>query len=79
MDAVGRHGQRNRGSGDGTRRSDFGDLVDVVCGFFEFRNRNAWPLLDSLPDAIVLDYKGFISKYCLQRRRLSLKKSPEGS
>ncbi len=34
-----------------------GRITSLLCGFFEFRNRNAWPLLDSLPDAIVLDLK----------------------
>ena len=34
-----------------------GKITSLLCGFFEFRNRNAWPLLDSLPDAIVLDLK----------------------
>lgn len=34
-----------------------GRTTSLLCGFFEFRNRNAWPLLDSLPDVIVLDLK----------------------
>ena len=34
-----------------------GRITSLLCGFFEFRNRNAWPLLDSLPNVIVLDLK----------------------
>ena len=34
-----------------------GRITSLLCGFFEFRDRNAWPLLDSLPNAIVLDLK----------------------
>lgn len=34
-----------------------GRITSLLCGFFGFRNRNAWPLLDSLPDVIVLDLK----------------------
>ena len=34
-----------------------GRITSLLCGFFVFDNRNAWPLLDSLPNAIVLDLK----------------------
>lgn len=34
-----------------------GRHTSLLCGFFVFRNRNAWPLLDSLPDVVVLDLK----------------------
>ena len=34
-----------------------GHITSLLCGFFEFQNRNAWPLLDSLPNVIVLDLK----------------------
>lgn len=34
-----------------------GQVTSLLCGFFEFQNRSAWPLLDSLPDVIVLDLK----------------------
>ena len=34
-----------------------GQMTRLLCGFFEFRNPGAWPLLDELPDAIVLDLK----------------------
>ncbi len=34
-----------------------GRVTSLLCGFFEFRNRDAWPLLDSLPNTIVLDLK----------------------
>jgi AraC-like DNA-binding protein len=34
-----------------------GRLTSLLCGFFEFRNRHAWPLLDSLPEVIVLDLR----------------------
>lgn len=30
-------------------------LTQMICGYFEFQSRAAWPLLDSLPDALVLD------------------------
>ncbi len=32
-----------------------GPSTNMVCGFFEFQNKAAWPLLDSLPAVIVLD------------------------
>ena len=32
-----------------------GPITNMVCGFFEFQNKAAWPLLDSLPSVIVLD------------------------
>ncbi|WP_185964484.1 AraC family transcriptional regulator [Aliikangiella marina] len=32
-----------------------GDSTNVVCGFFEFTNKAAWPLLDSLPELVHLD------------------------
>jgi len=31
-----------------------GEITTLLCGFFVFGNRNAWPLLDGLPDVIVL-------------------------
>lgn len=31
-----------------------GEITTVLCGFFVFHNRNAWPLLDGLPEVIVL-------------------------
>ncbi|MFT7559462.1 MAG: AraC family transcriptional activator of mtrCDE [Flavobacteriales bacterium] len=34
-----------------------GRITSLLCGFFEFRNRSAWPLLDSLPDVVVLNLK----------------------
>ena len=34
-----------------------GRITSLLCGFFEFRNPNAWPVLDSLPDVVVLDLK----------------------
>ncbi len=37
--------------------TDTGQVTSLLCGFFEFQNRSAWPLLDSLPDVIVLDLK----------------------
>ena len=35
--------------------SDSGAITNLVCGFFEFKNKAAWPLLDSLPPLILLD------------------------
>lgn len=32
-----------------------GPITGLTCGFFEFENRSNWPLLDSLPGAIVLE------------------------
>lgn len=33
-----------------------GDVAtQVICGYFEFQNKAAWPLLDSLPNLILLD------------------------
>lgn len=29
----------------------------MLCGFFEFASRATWPLLESLPDAVILDQK----------------------
>ena len=37
--------------------SGAGRVTSLLCGFFGFGNRNAWPLLDSLPQAVVLDLK----------------------
>ena len=34
-----------------------GRLTSLLCGFFTFDNRDAWPLLDSLPAVIVLDLR----------------------
>ncbi|MEH6552010.1 MAG: AraC family transcriptional regulator [Pseudomonadales bacterium] len=30
-------------------------MTNLVCGFFEFKNKSAWPLLDSLAAVIVID------------------------
>ena len=32
-----------------------GPVTNLVCGFFEFNNKSAWPLLDSLDSVIVID------------------------
>jgi len=32
-----------------------GTGTHMICGFFEFKNKTAWPLLDSFPDLLVLD------------------------
>ena len=32
-----------------------GPATRLICGFFEFRNKAAWPLLDSLSPVVVLD------------------------
>lgn len=32
-----------------------GDSTNVICGFFKFQNKAVWPLLDSLPEVILLD------------------------
>ena len=32
--------------------TDEGPVTNLICGFFEFKNRSAWPLLDSLAPAI---------------------------
>lgn len=29
--------------------------TDMICGYFDFRSKAAWPLLDSLDDVVVLD------------------------
>lgn len=34
--------------------SNDGDLTNMVCGFFEFKNPALFPILDALPDAMVL-------------------------
>ena len=34
-----------------------GPVTSLLCGFFEFQSRAAWPLLDGLPPVIVLDLK----------------------
>lgn len=36
-------------------RDTEGEITTLVCGFFEFGSKTAWPLLDSLPQVIVLD------------------------
>ncbi|MEM1114252.1 MAG: AraC family transcriptional regulator [Pseudomonadota bacterium] len=38
--------------------SNDGATTQMVCGFFEFRNPLAYPLLDALPDAVVLRASG---------------------
>ena len=32
-----------------------GPITSMLCGYFEFQSKVAWPLLDGLPNAIVLD------------------------
>ena len=32
-----------------------GPITNLVCGFFEFSNKAAWPILDSMPNVVVLD------------------------
>ena len=32
-----------------------GPITGLTCGFFEFENKASWPLLDSLPEVIVLE------------------------
>ncbi len=29
----------------------------MLCGYFEFESKAAWPLLDSLPDTMVLELR----------------------
>ncbi|MGB0496032.1 MAG: cupin domain-containing protein, partial [Kangiellaceae bacterium] len=29
--------------------------TQMICGFFDFQNKSAWPLLNALPEVIVLD------------------------
>ncbi|WKD50643.1 AraC family transcriptional regulator [Microbulbifer spongiae] len=31
--------------------------ANMVCGFFEFSSRIAWPLLDAMPPAVILDFQ----------------------
>lgn len=35
-----------------------GPITSMLCGFFEFQSKVAWPLLDGLPNVIVLDLQG---------------------
>ena len=30
-------------------------ITEMLCGYFEFRSRMVWPILDSLPDVLVID------------------------
>lgn len=30
-------------------------MTEMLCGYFEFRSRLVWPVLDSLPDVLVID------------------------
>ena len=30
-------------------------ITEMLCGYFEFRSRIVWPILDSLPDVLVID------------------------
>ncbi len=30
-------------------------MTEMLCGYFEFRSRMVWPILDSLPDVLVID------------------------
>ena len=30
-------------------------ITEMLCGYFEFRSRMIWPILDSLPDVLVID------------------------
>ena len=34
-----------------------GPITSLLCGYFEFQSRAAWPLLDGLPDVIILDLR----------------------
>lgn len=40
---------------DDSHSQDAGPITGLTCGYFEFENKAAWPLLDSLPDVIVLE------------------------
>ncbi|WP_370979402.1 cupin domain-containing protein [Agaribacterium sp. ZY112] len=40
-----------------TAMSNDGDVTNMVCGFFEFRNPVLFPLLETLPDVLVLKSK----------------------
>jgi len=35
--------------------TDDGPITNLVCGFFEFGNKAAWPILDSMPNVVLLD------------------------
>ena len=35
--------------------TDSGPITNMICGFFEFKDQAAWPLLNSLPAVIVMD------------------------
>ena len=43
------------GSVNGPLTASDGSGTHMICGFFEFTNKSAWPLLDSLPDLLVLE------------------------
>ncbi len=32
-----------------------GEVTRLICGFFEFKQRSVWPLLETLPEVVVLD------------------------
>ena len=36
-------------------QTDRGIATNIICGFFEFKNKAAWPLLDSLAPVILID------------------------
>ncbi len=34
-----------------------GQITNLLCGYFEFQNRNMWPLLENLPEVVIFDMK----------------------
>lgn len=51
---------------DGEISSADGPFTHMICGFFEFKNKAAWPLLNSLPKVIVLDLSDQSAGYRLR-------------
>lgn len=47
--------QRPAGSDVNVPMSNDGDITDMICGFFEFKNPSVFPLLDALSDIVVLN------------------------
>ncbi|MEM9301493.1 MAG: AraC family transcriptional regulator [Pseudomonadota bacterium] len=46
--------------------------VVMLCGYFAFSGRSAWPLLDSLPDAVIVSCAGDVSRPCRTSALLDL-------
>ncbi|MEM9622006.1 MAG: AraC family transcriptional regulator [Pseudomonadota bacterium] len=64
-------------SAEGVATEDADNLM--LCGFFEFQGRAAWPLLDALPDAVVIDRQDPHTRRLIELIIVELEGAPPGT